>query len=647
MANSLTVDYNGDTIHSASSSGSATLKTSGKYMEDDVELTYNFDEATNVETSKSYSVSGSGSQTISPSSGYDAMAEVALSVPAQTLPTAASSSATSGYTSKATISRSTSDQYINIPTGFNDNGAYYKVNAIPNGSYTVSATKGTVSNNSVSVTPSISINGGYISTQTLDGNNVTVTASELVSGTKSISANGTGIDVTNYASVNVAVPTATIENNKSATLGGGTTVITPSTGYDAMGQVTANVAELKMRPITTGNLVNTQWVIWQNLSLDLESLVGTWHISFTSANTTYDSFVVEDNVQQFNITYVNSTSYIYTYVCTVDKSSESTYWQNEDCRFINITGGSDVTNANLINWFNNYADLCTPGYADFNLTLDIYGKEPVYTIRAQESGYVTSQDYFTWLLPSGSLATPTIQSSSGIVTASIQTAGYITTGSSTQKTLQLTTKSTQTYTPTTTDQTILYGRWLTGTQTIKGDANLVAGNIKKDVSIFGVTGTYEGNNGIGTLLNTTSLGTISTTSTSSTNLSKSVAVSDIYGYDALLMITSVDSITNNRHTSTSAFIWLTASSNQSTQNAAAIATAKFNTKISSAGVTTTYSSTTSYGIYPNSFSIGTSNGKGVATFAMYSRYNSSYTGTINGSYTTRVYGIKVCDLIGG
>lgn len=91
----------------------------------------------------------------------------------------------------------------------------------------------------------------------------------------------------------------------------------------------------------------------------------------------------------------------------------------------------------------------------------------------------------------GSLATPTIQASTGIVTASVQTAGYIATGSSTQKTLQLTTKSAQTYTPTTSDQTITAGRWLTGTQTIKGDANLVAGNIKKDVSIFGVTGTYE------------------------------------------------------------------------------------------------------------------------------------------------------------
>lgn len=46
----------------------------------------------------------------------------------------------------------------------------------------------------------------------------------------------------------------------------------------------------------------------------------------------------------------------------------------------------------------------------------------------------------------------------------------------------------QTITPGTSNKTIASGRYLTGTQTIKGDANLVAGNIKSGVSIFGVAG---------------------------------------------------------------------------------------------------------------------------------------------------------------
>lgn len=130
-------------------------------------------------------------------------------VPNMTLPTSASASATSGYTSKATISRSTSDQYINIPTGYNTAGAYYKVSAVPNGTAgTPTATKGTVSNNSITVTPSVTNTTGYITGSTKTGTAVTVSASELVSGTKSIAAAGT-TDVTNYASVSVPAGSAT------------------------------------------------------------------------------------------------------------------------------------------------------------------------------------------------------------------------------------------------------------------------------------------------------------------------------------------------------------------------------------------------------------------------------------------------------
>ena len=56
----------------------------------------------------------------------------------------------------------------------------------------------------------------------------------------------------------------------------------------------------------------------------------------------------------------------------------------------------------------------------------------------------------------------------------------------------VTKKSAATYTPGTSYQSIASGQYLSWTQTIKGDANLVAGNIKSGVSIFGVTGTYTG-----------------------------------------------------------------------------------------------------------------------------------------------------------
>lgn len=98
----------------------------------------------------------------------------------------------------------------------------------------------------------------------------------------------------------------------------------------------------------------------------------------------------------------------------------------------------------------------------------------------------------------GSVAvnTPTV-SASGLITASARvTAGYIS-GNPSNATLQMTTKGAATYTPSTTNQTIASGQYLTGVQTIAGDADLVARNIKKGVNIFGVTGTYEGGGGGG------------------------------------------------------------------------------------------------------------------------------------------------------
>lgn len=90
-------------------------------------------------------------------------------------------------------------------------------------------------------------------------------------------------------------------------------------------------------------------------------------------------------------------------------------------------------------------------------------------------------------------ATPGITvSSAGLITASAtQTEGYVAAGTK-SATKQLTTQGAQTITPGTSNKTIASGRYLTGTQTIKGDSNLAAGNIKKGVSIFGVTGTHEG-----------------------------------------------------------------------------------------------------------------------------------------------------------
>lgn len=162
-----------------------------------------------------------------------------------------------------------------------------------------------------------------------------------------------------------------------------------------------------------------------------------------------------------------------------------------------------------------------------------------------------------------------------------------------------------------------------------------------------ITGTNSGGGGgIGTLLKTESLGAISTSSTTAADISHNVAVTGIYDYDLLIVETSVDTKTNNRHAATTRLIFLTADSSVGTKNGTAIATATWNCKLSSNGTATTRSNTTARGIYPYSCTISTTN-NGTATLVMYRCYNSTQTGTINGSYTTRVYGVKLYNLIGG
>ena len=111
---------------------------------------------------------------------------------------------------------------------------------------------------------------------------------------------------------------------------------------------------------------------------------------------------------------------------------------------------------------------------------------PATTITTNPSITVDSSGLITATNSKTQSVTPSV--SAGYVSSG--TAGTITVSGS--NTGQLPTQAAQTITPGTTDQTIASGKYLTGTQTILGDADLVAGNIKKDVQIFGVTGTYEG-----------------------------------------------------------------------------------------------------------------------------------------------------------
>lgn len=110
-----------------------------------------------------------------------------------------------------------------------------------------------------------------------------------------------------------------------------------------------------------------------------------------------------------------------------------------------------------------------------------------------DDGYLGLSSVVITAIPTATQAEPSITvSSSGLITASAtQTAGYVSAGMK-SATKQLTVQAAQTITPGTSNITIAAGKYLTGTQTIKGDSNLIAGNIKSGVSIFGVAGSLVG-----------------------------------------------------------------------------------------------------------------------------------------------------------
>ena len=125
--------------------------------------------------------------------------------------------------------------------------------------------------------------------------------------------------------------------------------------------------------------------------------------------------------------------------------------------------------------------------------------KPSGTITITQQSGTDVSDKATASVRSGSLAlnTPSVNSSTGVVTASasLSTSGWIGSAPS-SKTLQLTTQASKTVTPGTSQQTaVASGRYTTGAVYVAGDADLVASNIKSGVSIFGVTGTYEGSGG--------------------------------------------------------------------------------------------------------------------------------------------------------
>lgn len=112
--------------------------------------------------------------------------------------------------------------------------------------------------------------------------------------------------------------------------------------------------------------------------------------------------------------------------------------------------------------------------------------------KAVASGSASAPTTISGSTASLSAGTNTLTLTKTVSVTPVVSAGYIATGTATNSSVSLTasvtTKGAATYTPGTSAQTIASGTYLTGAQTISGDANLIASNIRSGVSIFGVDG---------------------------------------------------------------------------------------------------------------------------------------------------------------
>lgn len=173
---------------------------------------------------------------------------------------------TTGYIEGGTLTESTyvglSDLGVQGSKTIDSAGSHdvtlYETAIVPSGvEGTPTITKSSVSNHAVTITPSVTNTAGYIEGGTHNGTAITVSASELVSGSQTITTNSTGIDVTNYASVDVNVPipppslqSKSISYTPSETIQSAT--ITADSEYDGLSSVDVSVGAISSTYVGSG-----------------------------------------------------------------------------------------------------------------------------------------------------------------------------------------------------------------------------------------------------------------------------------------------------------------------------------------------------------------------------------------------------------
>lgn len=466
-----TVTYKGATLTTVTN-GTKYLLTAGKYMEDNVTITDESSGGSAIVVTEETDECGGiikyinavdlSNDTVSPAvllEGYTAHDYQGNPIEGEYAgPTLQSK----------TVSPSTSSQTVRPDSNYTGLSSV-TVNAIPSGTAgTPSASKGTVSNHSITVTPSVTNTTGYITGGTKNGTGVTVTASELASGNKSITQNGTNIDVVGYSTVSVNVSGGSTPSlqTKTATPTESAQTVTPDTGYDGLSSV--SVEAISSTYVGSG--------ITRRTASDLTNPTGTPSILVPAGY--YEEGVGKSVPVGTEGTPVATKGTVSNHSVSVTPSVENSegYIYGDNPTGTPVT----VTAAELVS-------------GTLNITSSGTKDVTNYASASVSAGSATAPSTISGTSATVSTGTNTLTLTKTVSVTPTVTAGYMTNGtagnSSVSLTASVTTKAAATITPGTTEQTIAAGTYLTGTQTISGDADLVGSNIISTANIFGVQGT--------------------------------------------------------------------------------------------------------------------------------------------------------------
>lgn len=389
---------------------------------------------------------------------------------------------------------------------------------------TTTATKQLTAQSAKTIIPSSSVQVAVGAGKYTTGD---ITVSAVPTETKTITANGTYSPSNGkyFSSVKVAVPSDAVAlQEKTITPTESTQVVDPDNGYSGFSSVTVNgipstyvgsgvetkgaatiIPSASQQTAVSANTYVTGAITVAAVPSETKNITsngtytpstGKWFSSVSvnipdtvfntqtkSVTPTESKQTVTPDADYDGLSSVTVGAISSTYIGSgITRKSAATYTPTESEQ--TIAAGQYLDGAQIISAIpSTYVGSGVPTQGAKTVT-------PSTSVQtAVSSGTYVTGNIKVAAMPTGVLSTPAINTNTGVVTAGVSTAGYLGTGAT--KTLQLNTKSAATIIPSTTDQIIAAGQYLTGIQTIKGDANLVAANIASGVSIFGVTGTHS------------------------------------------------------------------------------------------------------------------------------------------------------------